>query len=59
MQPVLNAQLLIEAYKQGLFPMAYSAQSEHVHWLCPEQRGQLPIRDLHISKSLKKQLLKI
>ena len=54
MQPVLNAELLIEAYSQGLFPMAYSADSDHVHWLCPEERGQLPILELHIPKSLKK-----
>lgn len=44
----------MEAYAQGLFPMAHSAESDYVHWICPEKRGQLPIEDLHISKSLKK-----
>ncbi|MBL4805420.1 MAG: leucyl/phenylalanyl-tRNA--protein transferase [Alphaproteobacteria bacterium] len=54
MQLVLTPELLIEAYKQGLFPMAYNGDSPYVHWICPDERGQLPIFDLHISKSLKK-----
>ena len=57
MQLVLTPELLIEAYKQGLFPMAYSADSPYVHWICPEERGQLSIEGLHISKSLKKTVL--
>lgn len=58
MQLILTPELLIEAYKQGLFPMAYSADSPYVHWICPEERGQLPIESLHISKSLKKTVFK-
>lgn len=54
MQLVLTPELLIEAYKQGLFPMAYSADSPYVHWICPEERGQLSITEIHIPKSLKK-----
>ncbi|MCB9982770.1 MAG: leucyl/phenylalanyl-tRNA--protein transferase [Rhodospirillales bacterium] len=57
MQLVMTPELLIEAYRQGLFPMAYSAKSDYVHWICPEERGQLPIEELHISKSLKKLVL--
>ncbi|MFP4313094.1 MAG: leucyl/phenylalanyl-tRNA--protein transferase [Alphaproteobacteria bacterium] len=58
MQLVLTSAVLIEAYKQGLFPMAYSAGSPFIHWVCPEMRGQLSIPDLHISKSLKKEVNK-
>ncbi len=54
MQLVLTPELLIEAYKQGLFPMAHSAASPYVHWICPEKRGQLSVTDLHIPKSLEK-----
>lgn len=54
MQLVLTTELLLEAYKQGLFPMAQSAHSKYVHWVCPEMRGQLSIPDLHISRSLHK-----
>ena len=58
MQLVLTTELLIEAYKQGLFPMAHSRHSPYVHWVCPEERGQLPILDLYIPKSLKKTVKK-
>lgn len=54
MQLVLTTELLIEAYKQGLFPMAYNAGSPFIHWVCPELRGQLSIERLHIRRSLKK-----
>lgn len=54
MQLVLTTELLLEAYKQGLFPMAQSAHSKYIHWVCPELRGQLSIPDLHISRSLRK-----
>ena len=54
MQVVLTPELILEAYREGLFPMAYSAESPYVHWVCPEERGQLSITDIHFSKSLKK-----
>lgn len=56
MQLVLTPQLVIEAYKQGLFPMAYSRHSSYLHWVCPEKRGQLPIGDFHIPRRLRKTL---
>jgi leucyl/phenylalanyl-tRNA---protein transferase len=54
MQLVLTPELLLEAYRQGLFPMAYHAESPHVHWLCPDLRGQLSITDLHIPRKLER-----
>lgn len=56
MQLVLTPQLLLEAYRQGLFPMAYSADSPYIHWVCPDMRGQLPIRGLHVPRRLKQTL---
>ena len=53
MQLVLTPELILEAYKQGLFPMAYSADSPYIHWVCPELRGQLSITNIHIPKRLK------
>jgi leucyl/phenylalanyl-tRNA--protein transferase len=58
MQLVLTPELLLEAYRQGLFPMAYHAESPHVHWLCPEMRGQLSIEGLHIPQKLLKTITK-
>ena len=54
MQIVLTPELLLAAYKEGLFPMAYGGDSPYVHWVCPEERGQLSITNMHISKSLQK-----
>ncbi len=56
MQIVLTPEILLAAYKQGLFPMARSADSHYVEWICPERRGQLPIKNMHIPKRLKKTL---
>ncbi len=56
MQLVLTPELLLEAYRHGLFPMAYSADSPYIHWICPEMRGQLSIEDIHIPRRLKKTL---
>lgn len=56
MQTELSPDLILQAYAQGVFPMAEDAQSDTVQWIRPYMRGQLPIRDLHISKNLKKRL---
>jgi leucyl/phenylalanyl-tRNA--protein transferase len=58
MQLVLTPELLMEAYRQGLFPMAYNSGSPFIHWVCPEERGQLSIQDLHLSRKLKKTIHK-
>ena len=58
MKLTLSPELLVEAYAQGLFPMAHSGGSDQIHWICPEERGQLSITGLHIPKSLQKTVLK-
>lgn len=52
MQLVLTPELVLEAYRHGLFPMAYGANSPYINWVCPELRGQLSITDLHIPRRL-------
>lgn len=52
MQLVLTPELLLEAYRQGLFPMSYSADSPYLHWICPEMRGQLSIAEIHFPRRL-------
>lgn len=56
MQLVLTPELVLEAYRQGLFPMAYNSGSPYIHWICPPMRGQLSITDLHIPRRLRKTL---
>jgi leucyl/phenylalanyl-tRNA--protein transferase len=53
---VLNADLLLRAYRLGLFPMAESRASRSLHWLDPEARGVLPLDGFHLPRSLMKTL---
>ena len=46
--------LILNAYFQGIFPMADSAESTHFNFYRPDKRGQLSINDLHIPKKLLK-----
>lgn len=52
----LTPDLLLRAYRLGLFPMAESRKSRTLHWLDPDARGILPLDGLHISRSLMKTL---
>jgi leucyl/phenylalanyl-tRNA--protein transferase len=53
---VLNPDLLLRAYRMGLFPMAESRASRALHWLDPEIRGVLPLDGFHLPRSLAKVL---
>lgn len=55
--PDFNLEIVIDAYKSGLFPMAESRNSEDFHWYDPLFRGQLPIETLHIPKKLQRTLV--
>jgi leucyl/phenylalanyl-tRNA--protein transferase len=50
----LTADLLLRAYRLGLFPMAESRDSRALHWLDPEARGVLPLDQFHLPRSLLK-----
>ena len=52
----LTADLLLRAYRLGLFPMAESRASRALHWLDPEARGVLPLDKFHLPRSLMKTL---
>jgi leucyl/phenylalanyl-tRNA--protein transferase len=51
-----SPELFLDAYAQGIFPMADSATAPFYHFYRPENRGQLSITDLHIPKKLLKTL---
>ena len=53
---VLTADLLLRAYRLGMFPMAESRTSRSLHWLDPEVRGVLPLDKFHLPRSLMKTL---
>lgn len=54
----LTADLILRAYRAGIFPMAESEDDEDVLWVCPEMRGIIPLDQFKISKSLRKRLKK-
>lgn len=49
----LTPELLIAAYRQGIFPMAESREGE-IAWFEPQERGILNLDDLYVSRSLAK-----
>lgn len=55
----LTAEFLIRAYAMGVFPMAESSTSPDIQWIDPHDRGIIPMDGLHISRSLRKTLLKM
>ncbi|UTH45429.1 leucyl/phenylalanyl-tRNA--protein transferase [Loktanella salsilacus] len=56
MTGMLTPDLLLQAYQQGLFPMAETRDTQDVFWVQPRFRGILPLDGFHISRSLRKTL---
>lgn len=54
----ISPQILLQAYSVGIFPMAETAEDNALYWVEPDERGIIPLRALHISHSLKKQVRK-
>lgn len=51
---VATPDMMLEAYAQGIFPMADSADSLFYNFYRPDMRGQLSIDNIHIPKRLLK-----
>ena len=54
----LSPEVLLFAYQQGLFPMAESRNAKRVQWVEPKKRGIFKLGNFHISRSLKRIILK-
>jgi len=54
----LTPEILLQAYASGVFPMAEARDSADVFWVDPKKRGILPLDGFHISRSLRRALLK-
>jgi leucyl/phenylalanyl-tRNA---protein transferase len=50
----ITPDILLQAYRCGIFPMAESATAKQLHWYEPQKRGILPLEGFHISRSLVK-----
>lgn len=57
MTALLTPELLLRAYRAGLFPMAESRGDRRLHWLDPEHRGVLPLDRFHLPRRLARTVL--
>lgn len=54
--PAITAELLLQAYASGVFPMAESQTSSEIRWIDPHRRGVFPLHNFHISRSLSRHI---
>jgi leucyl/phenylalanyl-tRNA--protein transferase len=54
----LTPDLLLHGYSIGIFPMADHAGESEVFWVDPKRRGIMPLDGFHLSRSLRKTILK-
>ena len=55
---LVTPELVLRAYAAGVFPMADHAGSDEVFWVDPRKRGILPLHRFHLSRSLRKSILR-
>ncbi|MBV8799161.1 MAG: leucyl/phenylalanyl-tRNA--protein transferase [Alphaproteobacteria bacterium] len=48
----ITADLLLQAYTAGIFPMAERRESRSLLWISPDQRGIIPLDRFHVPKRL-------
>lgn len=49
--------LMLRAYRHGLFPMAETRRGDRLYWLDPERRGVLPLDGFHLPRRLLRTVL--
>ncbi|WP_353227724.1 leucyl/phenylalanyl-tRNA--protein transferase [Novosphingobium sp.] len=54
--PLIPPELLLRAYRAGIFPMADSRDDPEVYWVEPKMRAILPLDGFHLSHSLARTL---
>ncbi len=52
----LTPDLLLQAYRLGVFPMSESRDDPEIFWVDPKRRGILPLNGFRISRSLARSL---
>jgi leucyl/phenylalanyl-tRNA---protein transferase len=53
-QPIVPSELLLLAYRHGVFPMADRRDDPEVYWVEPKHRAILPLNGFRLSRSLAK-----
>ena len=52
--PDVTPEVLLRAYKAGLFPMSESYDDPEIFWVDPRVRGILPVKKFHVPRRLKR-----
>ncbi|WP_372834691.1 leucyl/phenylalanyl-tRNA--protein transferase [Puniceibacterium confluentis] len=52
----LSPELLLQAYRSGIFPMSESRTDPDIFWVDPQRRGIFPLDRFHVSRSLGRKL---
>lgn len=52
--PLIPAEMLLMAYRGGIFPMADSREDEEIFWVEPKDRAVFPLADFRPGRSLRK-----
>jgi len=52
----ITEELIINAYAQGVFPMADNALSDDIYWVDPQMRGIIPLETFHLPRKLAKKI---
>jgi leucyl/phenylalanyl-tRNA--protein transferase len=55
-QMEITPELMLRAYRIGLFPMAESREARTLYWLDPEQRGVIPLEGFHLPRRLARRI---
>ncbi|HEY1931345.1 MAG TPA: leucyl/phenylalanyl-tRNA--protein transferase [Acetobacteraceae bacterium] len=53
----ITPELMLRAYRHGLFPMAETRHGARLFWLDPERRGVLPLDRFHLPRRLARTVL--
>ncbi|AHJ63841.1 Leucyl/phenylalanyl-tRNA--protein transferase [Granulibacter bethesdensis] len=53
----ITPELILQAYRAGLFPMAETRGGARLYWLDPEERGILPLDGFHLPRRLLRTVL--
>ena len=49
---IISPEVLLEAYREGVFPMAETREDAEVFWIEPKRRGIIPLSSFHVPRRL-------
>jgi len=59
MESALTKEVLRQGYREGIFPMSEGRDDPEIFWVNPMERGVFPIGGFHMSRSLRRRILKL